>query len=100
MGSGVAKGSARNAEARGGSVSHLEEHAAQILALHAEKPDRGLLESVAELAKRRIKTSKSALSRFFLRHDITYKKKPAGGGARTPRRRPCASALDPRARHA
>ena len=29
---------------RGGSVSHLEEHAAQILALHAEKPDRSLLE--------------------------------------------------------
>src|SRR5215471_14980906 len=32
---------------RGGSVSHLEEHAAQILALQAEKPDRSLLESVA-----------------------------------------------------
>ena len=85
---------------RGGSVSHLEDHAEQILALHAEKPDRTLLESVAELCKRRIKTSKSALSRFFLRHDITYKKKPAGGGARTRRRGAGASALDPRARHA
>src|SRR6516165_5507383 len=59
---------------RGGSVSHLEEHAAQILALHAEKPDRSLLESVALLSKRRIRTSKSALSRFFLRHGLTYKK--------------------------
>lgn len=84
---------------RGGSVSRLENHAAQILALHAEKPDRSLLETVAELCKRRIKTSKSALSRFFLRHDITYKKKRAGGGAGTRRRGAGASALDPRARH-
>ena len=59
---------------RGGSVSPLEDHAAQILALQAENPDRSLLESVSELSKRRIKTSKSALSRFFLRHGITYKK--------------------------
>jgi len=85
---------------RGGSVSRLEDHASQILALHAEKPDRTLLESVGELCKRRIKTSRSALSRFFLRHDITYKKKPAGGGAGTRRRGPGAPALDPRARHA
>ena len=85
---------------RGGSVSPLEDHAAQILALHAEKPDRSLLESVGELSKRRIKTSKSALSRFFLRHGITYKKKPAGGGAGTRRRGPGAAALDSPARHA
>lgn len=85
---------------RGGSVSPLEDHAAQILALHAEKPDRSLLESVGELSKRRIKTSKSALSRFFLRRGITYKKKPAGGGARTHRRGSGAAALDPRARPA
>ena len=85
---------------RGGSVSRLEDHASQILALHAEKPDRTLLESVGELCKRRIKTSRSALSRFFLRHDITYKKKPAGGGAGTRRRGPGAPALDPRARAA
>ena len=88
------------AKPRGGSVSRLEDNAAQILALHAEKPDRSLLESVAELAKRRIKTSKSALSRFFLRHGITYKKKPAGGGTRARRRGPGAAALDPRARAA
>lgn len=83
---------------RGGSVSRLEEYVAQILALHAEKPDRSLLESVAELSKRRIKTSKSALSRFFLRHGLTYKKKPAGGGARTRRRGSSAAALDSPAR--
>jgi transposase len=88
------------AKPRGGSVSRLEDYAAQILALHAEKPDRSLLESVGELCKRRIKTSKSALSRFFLRHNITYKKKPAGDGAGTRRRGTGAPTLDPRARHA
>lgn len=85
---------------RGGSVSHLEDHAAEILALQAEKPDRSLLEAVDELCKRRIKTSKSALSRFFLRHDLTYKKKSAGGGTTTRRRGAGASALDPRAKAA
>jgi transposase len=85
---------------RGGSVSRLEAHAAEILALQAQKPDRSLLESVGELRKRRIKTSKSALSRFFLRHNITYKKKSAGSGARTRRRGPGAPTLDPGARAA
>ena len=83
---------------RGGSVSRLEKCAAQILALQADKPDRSLKETVRELAKRRIKTSKSALSRFFLRHNITYKKKSAGGGAGAHRRGPRAPTLDPRAR--
>ena len=59
---------------RGGSVSPLEEHAERILALVAERPDLILKETVAELLKRRIKTSKSALSRFFGRHGITFKK--------------------------
>ena len=85
---------------RGGSVSPLEDHAAQILALYADKPDRTLLESVALLSKRRIKTSKSALSRFFLRRGITYKKKSAGGGAGARRCGAGAATLDPRARPA
>jgi transposase len=85
---------------RGGSVSPLEAHAQYILALVAERPDLTLKETLVELLKRRIRTSKSALSRFFARHDITFKKKPAsrgtttrGGGPRTP-------TLDTRARHA
>ena len=85
---------------RGGSVSRLDKHAAQILALQAEKPDRSLKETVRELAKRRIKTSKSALSRFFLRHNITYKKKSSGGRAGARRRSQSAPTLDPRARAA
>ena len=60
---------------RGGSVSPLEEFAAQVLGLVAEQPDLTLVETVAELRKRRIRTSRSSLWRFLDRHDITLKKK-------------------------
>ncbi len=59
---------------RGGSVSPLEKRAARILAMIAEHPDLTLKEAVTELRRRRIRTSKSAVSRFFARHDITLKK--------------------------
>jgi transposase len=70
------------------------------LALIAERPDLTLKETLVELLKRRIETSKSALSRFFGRHGITFKKKPASRGAAASRRGPRAPTLDPRARHA
>ena len=57
---------------RGGSISPLEEFATEILALVAEQPDLTLVETVAALRKRRIKTSRSSLSRFFNRHGITF----------------------------
>jgi transposase len=60
---------------RGGSISPLEEYATEILVLVAEQPDLTLVETVAELRKRRIKTSRSALWRFFQRHNVTFKKK-------------------------
>ena len=69
---------------RGGSVSPLEEFAAQILALVAEQPDLTLLEIVAKLRKQRIRTSRSSLWRFLDRHDITLEKKackPPSGSA-------------------
>ena len=88
------------AKPRGGSVSRLERYAKQILALVADQPDLILQEIVIELRKRRIRTSRSAVARFFQRHDITFKKKPAGGGTAARRRGPGASALDSRARHA
>ena len=59
---------------RGGSVSPLEAHKESILALVAEQPDLTLKETLVKLLKRRIRTSKSALSRFFARHGITLKK--------------------------
>jgi transposase len=59
---------------RGGSVSPLEEISAQVLALVAEQPDLTLVETVAELRRRRIRTSRSSLWRFLDRHGITLKK--------------------------
>jgi transposase len=59
---------------RGGSISPLEEFAEQILDLIAQQPDLTLVETVAELRKRRIRTSRSSLWRFLDRHGITLKK--------------------------
>jgi transposase len=80
---------------RGGSTSPLEEFAQEILALVAKHPDRTLVEIVVELRKRRIRTSKSAVSRFFQRHEITFKKKEsAGRGTAAGGRGPRTPALD------
>lgn len=84
---------------RGGSVSPLEEFAAEILKLIAERSDLTLLETVAELRKRRIKTSRSALWRFLDRHNITLKKKPASGRTATRRCGASAPPLDAGAGH-
>ena len=59
---------------RGGSTSPLEKHSRWILALVSERRDLTLDEIVSVLDKRRIATSRSALSRFFARHGITFKK--------------------------
>jgi transposase len=85
---------------RGGSVSPLEAYAKEILAMSAAQPDLTLVETVGELRKRRIRTSRSALSRFYARHGITFKKKPAGRRTTPSRRGPRAAALDPGARYA
>jgi transposase len=62
----------------GGSASPLEKFAAEILAVVAEHPNLTLADTLAELRKRRIRTSLSALWRFLDRHNITLKKNPAG----------------------
>jgi transposase len=85
---------------RGGSVSPLDEFAAEILALIAEQPDLTLVETVAKLRRRRIRTSRSSLWRFLDRHGITLKKKPASRRTAAGRCGPSAPALDSRARHA
>jgi transposase len=85
---------------RGGSVSPLEAHAEFILALVTERTDLTLKETLVELLKRRIRTSKSALSRFFIRHNITLKKNSASRGTTASGRGPRAPTLDARARHA
>ena len=66
---------------RGGSISPLEEFAAEILALIVEQPD---------LRKRRIRISRSSLWRFLNRHNITLKKKlPQQNGFFTAHLPPC-----------
>src|SRR4029077_15664336 len=85
---------------RGGSTSPLEEYARPILALAPAEPDLTLDEIVLELRKRRISGSRRALSRFFARHGITIKKKPARRREKPRRRGAEAPTLDPRARAA
>jgi transposase len=87
------------AKPTGGSVSPLEEQADWLLALIAAKSDLTLDEVVAAMRKRRIAGSRSAVWRFFTRHGISFKKKPARGGTAAPRRGPRASALDARTRY-
>ena len=60
---------------RGGSVSPLEQQAERVVAVITEQPDLTLEETAVELRRHRIRTSRSSLSRFFHRHDITFKKK-------------------------
>ena len=83
---------------RGGSASPLEKYSRRILAVINVQPDLTLDEIVSALHKRRIPGSRSALSRFFARHGITIKKKPASGRAPASRHSSCAPTLDSRAR--
>ena len=62
------------AKPSGGSVSPLEKHAGWLLMLIAKHPDLTLDEAVMAMRRRRIIGSRSALSRFFIRHNITFKK--------------------------
>ena len=80
---------------RGGSVSPLEEFAVEILDLIAQRP-----ETVAELRKRRIKTSRSSLWRFLDRHNITLKKSAASSRTAASGCGASAPPLDTRARYA
>jgi transposase len=85
---------------RGGSISPLEEFATEVLALIAERSDLTLLETVTELRKRRIKTSRSSLRRFLDRHDIITFKKSLQASERQRADVARAPTLDSRARHA
>ena len=69
------KSGSAEAKPRGGSVSPLEVHATVILEVVRAQPDATFVELLVVLKKRGIRTSRSALWRFFGRHDITFKKK-------------------------
>jgi len=83
------------AKPRGGSVSPLEDHGARIRSLAAEKPDLTLDELCAELAERKVITSRVALGRFFRRHGLSFKKNRARQRAGARRRGRGARALAP-----
>ena len=83
------------AKPRGGSCSPLEEHTTWLLALIAERPDLTLEEIVAEMGKQGIEGSRTAVWRFFERHDVSFKKNPVRQRAKSARRSPSASTLDP-----
>ena len=87
------------AKPSGGSISPLEAHAAVLLGLIAEQADLTLDEIVAVMRKRRIAGSRSAVWRFFKRHNVSFKKKPARSGAAASRCGPRPAALDARTRH-
>jgi len=87
------------AKPRGGSISPLEEHAEFLLALIDAQPDLTLDEVIHAMCKHRVAGSRTAVWRFFQRHKITFKKKPARGGAAARRRGAGAAALDARTGH-
>ena len=87
------------AKRRGGSSSPLEEHAEFLLALIDAQPDLTLDEVVCAMRKHRIAGSRTAMWRFFQRHKITFKKKPARGGAGARGRGAGPPALDARTGH-
>jgi transposase len=68
------------AKPRGGSISQLEEHAEFLLALLDEQPDLTLDEVVAVMRRNKVPGSRTAVWRFFRRHEITFKKSAARGG--------------------
>jgi transposase len=70
----------------GGRTSPLDAEADWLKARIKEKADITLSELCAELAERGVATSKSAVSRFFDRFGITFKKKRSGQRAGAPGR--------------
>jgi transposase len=88
------------AERRGGSTSPLEKHAKWLLALIAKQPDLTLDEVVSAMRKRKIPGSRTAVWRLFDRHGISFKKKPARGGAGASGRGASPPTLEARARDA
>ena len=84
------------AKPRGGSTSPLEKHADFLLALIELEPDLTLDEVVGVMRELKIPGSRTAVWRFFQRHKITFKKKPARGGAGARRRSAGTPTLDAR----
>src|ERR1700730_12720011 len=85
------------AKPSGGSVSRLDKYAKWFLKLIAAQPDMTLDEVVVAKNAAGIPGSRSAVGRFFLRHNISFKKKPVRCRTASRGRGPCTPALDSRA---
>ena len=83
------------AKPRGGSCSPLEEHATWLLALIEKRPDLTLEEVVVAMGKQGIEGSRTAVWRFFKRHDVSFKKNAVRQRAKPSRCGPRAPTLDP-----
>ena len=88
-----------SAKPSGGSISSLEEHAEFLLGLIVEQPDLTLDEVVMAMSKAGIVGSRTAVWRFYERHDISFKKNSVCGGAEARGYRARPSAVDARTRH-
>jgi transposase len=78
----------------------LEAYAEWLLALVTEQPDLTLDEIVTTMRKRRIPGSRTAVWRFFERHNLTFKKSPARRRTTTARRGTRTPTLEESAAHA
>lgn len=65
----------------------LEGHEQQVKQWIVERPDITLAELRVRLAKQKVIVGKSSIARFLNYLDLTFKKKPARGRARSARRR-------------
>jgi len=87
------------AKLSGGSVSPLDEHAEFLLGLITERPDMTLDEIVATMSRAGIEGSRTAVWRFYERHEISFKKNCVRSRAKARGCDPRASTLDARAGH-
>lgn len=83
------------AKPMGGSCSPLEKHADRMLSLIAQQPDLTLEEVVAAMGRLGIDGSRTAVWRFFERHNISFKKNAIRQRAKPRRCGPGAPTLDP-----
>jgi transposase len=87
------------AKQSGGSISPLDEHAEFLLGLIVDQPDMTLDEIVAAMSRAGIEGSRTAVWRFYERHDISFKKNSVRNRAKARRCDPRAPTLDARAGH-
>ena len=87
------------AKQSGGSVSPLDEHAEFLLRLIVERPDMTLDEIVAAISRAGIEGSRTAVWRFYERHEISFKKNFVRSRAKARQRSPRTPTLDARTVH-